>query len=194
VKSRSVQYAEGAAAAAAAYKEIHQQVSAHPRAAARLRAVILAVHRAAPSPAGEPANRTAQDIARQVGRFQASALALDDPEPPPAPAPKAEDLAITRTFDTLDMGDNQAVQLVKEYLGGLVEDGPVVGGRTRRRRPAHLLRPVQHRCSRRRDFADTRDRSGEPAPVSAAGHRARHRLRQLHYRRSSTGGGGGGRR
>ncbi|MGY0021132.1 DUF6585 family protein [Streptomyces sp. YJ-C3] len=34
-------------------------------------------------------------------------------------------LAITRTFDALDLGDNQAVQLVKEYLGGLVEDGPV---------------------------------------------------------------------
>ncbi|MDT0547764.1 hypothetical protein [Streptomyces lonegramiae] len=146
------QYAEGATAA---YKEIHQQVSAHPRAAARLRAVILAVHRAAPSPPGEPVNRTALDIARQVGRFQAAALALDDPAPQPAQTPEADDLdgrldqldesqqrtaereqqtdrfaelaslAITRTFDALDLGDNQAVQLVKEYLGGLVEDGPV---------------------------------------------------------------------
>ncbi|MFJ2022241.1 hypothetical protein ACIODW_00310 [Streptomyces sp. NPDC087897] len=34
-------------------------------------------------------------------------------------------LAVTRALDTLDLGDNQAVQLVKEYLGGLVEDGPV---------------------------------------------------------------------
>ncbi|MCX4966151.1 hypothetical protein OHA98_15145 [Streptomyces sp. NBC_00654] len=146
------QYAEGAAAA---YKEIHQQVVAHPRAAARLRAVILAVHRAAPSPPGEPVNRTALDIARQVGRFQADALALDDPEPQPARSPEADDLdgrldqldesqqrtaereeqadrfaemaslAITRSFDALDLGDNQAVQLLKEYLGGLVEDGPV---------------------------------------------------------------------
>ncbi|MFI8435275.1 hypothetical protein ACIGJO_16230 [Streptomyces sp. NPDC079020] len=146
------QYAEGAAAA---YEEIHQQVVAHPRAAARLRAVILAVHRAAPSPPGEPVNRTALDIARQVGRFQAGALALDDPEPPPAQSPEADDLdgrldqldesqqrtaereertdrfaelaslAITRSFDALDLGDNQAVQLLKEYLGGLVEDGPV---------------------------------------------------------------------
>lgn len=146
------QYAEGAAAA---YKEIHQQVSAHPRAAARLRDVILAVHRAAPSPPGEPVNRTALDIARQVGRFQAATLALDDPAPQPAQTPEADDLdgrlgqldesqqrtaereqqtdrfaelaslAITRTFDALDLGDNQAVQLVKEYLGGLVEDGPV---------------------------------------------------------------------
>ncbi|WP_030789787.1 hypothetical protein [Streptomyces sp. NRRL S-920] len=146
------QYAEGATAA---YKEIHQQVTAHPRAAARLRAVILAVDRAAPSPPGEPVNRTALDIARQVGRFQAATLALDEPAPPPEPTPEADDLdgrlaqldetqrrtaereqrtdrfaelaslAITRTFDALDLGDNQAVQLVKEYLGGLVEDGPV---------------------------------------------------------------------
>ncbi|MFD3905388.1 hypothetical protein HXS80_01935 [Streptomyces sp. CB04723] len=34
-------------------------------------------------------------------------------------------LAVTRALDTLDLGDNEAVQLVKEYLGGLVEDGPV---------------------------------------------------------------------
>lgn len=146
------QYAEGSAAA---YKEIHQQVSAHPRAAARLRAMILAVHRAAPTPPGEPVNQTALDIARQVGRFQAATLALDDPAPEPAQTPEADDLdgrldqldesqqrtaereqqtdrfaelaslAITRTFDALDLGDNQAVQLIKEYLGGLVEDGPV---------------------------------------------------------------------
>ncbi|MBW5421635.1 hypothetical protein GKQ77_08650 [Streptomyces sp. BG9H] len=155
------QYAEGATAA---YKEIHQQVSAHPRSAARLRDVILAVHRAAPSPPGEPVNPAALDIARQVGRYQAATLDVDDPAPPPgqddpAPppdqAPDADDLdgrldqldetqqrtaereqqadrfaelsslAITRTFDALDLGDNQAVQLVKEYLGGLVEDGPV---------------------------------------------------------------------
>ncbi|QEV21260.1 hypothetical protein [Streptomyces alboniger] len=146
------QYAEGATAA---YKEIHQQVTAHPRATARLRAVILAVHRAAPSPPGESVNRTALDTARQVGRFQAATLALDEPAPPPEPPPEADDLdgrlaqldesqrrtaereqrtdrfaelaslAITRTFDALDLGDNQAVQLVKEYLGGLVEDGPV---------------------------------------------------------------------
>ncbi|MEE1742786.1 hypothetical protein PUR49_40615 [Streptomyces sp. BE147] len=146
------QYAEGAAAA---YKEIHRQVVAHPRDAARLRAVILAVHRAAPSPPGEPVNRTALDIARQVGRFQADALAVDAPEPPPVQSPEADDLdgrldqldesqqrtaereeqtdrfaelaslAVTRSFDALDLGDNQAVQLLKEYLGGLVEDGPV---------------------------------------------------------------------
>ncbi|MEV1025081.1 hypothetical protein [Streptomyces sp. NPDC050264] len=34
-------------------------------------------------------------------------------------------LAITRTFDAIDLGDNQVVALVKEYLGGMVEDGPV---------------------------------------------------------------------
>ncbi|QUI29728.1 hypothetical protein H9W91_01760 [Streptomyces alfalfae] len=146
------QYAEGAAAA---YKEIHRQVSAHPRSASRLRAVVLAVHRAAPSSPGEPVNQTALDIARQVGRFQAAAVTGDDPAPEPARPPAADDLdgrldqldesqrraadreqqtdrfaelaslAITRTFDALPLGDNQAVQLVKEYLGGLVEDGPM---------------------------------------------------------------------
>ncbi|MYW62499.1 hypothetical protein GTY65_00135 [Streptomyces sp. SID8379] len=34
-------------------------------------------------------------------------------------------LAITRTFDAMDLGENQVVALVKEYLGGMVEDGPV---------------------------------------------------------------------
>lgn len=146
------QYAEGATAA---YKEIHRQVSAHPRSASRLRAVVLAVHRAAPSSPGEPVNRTALDIARQVGRFQAAAVTAGDPAPEPARPPAADDLdgrldqldesqqraadrerqthrfaelaslAVTRTFDALPLGDNQAVQLVKEYLGGLVEDGPV---------------------------------------------------------------------
>ncbi|UFQ19446.1 MULTISPECIES: hypothetical protein [Streptomyces] len=146
------EYAEGAAAA---YKEIHQQVSVNPRAAARLRAVILAVDRAAPSTPGEPVNGTALGIARHVGRFQAATLAVDEPAPQPAPAPEAEDLggrldeldenqrrtaereeqtdrfaelaslAITRTFDAVDLGDSQVVQLVKEYLGGLVEDGPM---------------------------------------------------------------------
>ncbi|MFF5874693.1 hypothetical protein ACIQ9M_07565 [Streptomyces californicus] len=77
------------------------------------------------------------------------------PDPDPGPAPEGDDLdaslgrldetqrqraereertdrfaesaslAVTRALDTLDLGDNEAVQLVKEYLGGLVEDGPV---------------------------------------------------------------------
>ncbi|MGI5466293.1 hypothetical protein [Streptomyces sp. CA-132043] len=147
------QYAAGAADA---YEEIRRYVTTHPRVAARLRAVVVEVNRAAPSRSGEPVNETALDIARQVGRFQAATLDLDDPPPPqPAEEPEAEDvadqlaqldesqqrteeretqvdrfaelasLAITRTFDTLDLGDNAAVQIVKEYLGGLVEDGPV---------------------------------------------------------------------
>ncbi|MGY3678315.1 hypothetical protein [Streptomyces sp. TE33382] len=57
------------------------------------------------------------------------------------------------------------------------------GGRTRRRRPARLLRPVRHRHPHRGHVADARDRPGEPAPVSAAGHRPLHRLRQLHDQR-----------
>ncbi|MFI7288476.1 hypothetical protein ACIBRY_17755 [Streptomyces anulatus] len=145
-------YAEGSAAA---YEEIHQEVVAHPRAAARIGDVIIAAHRIAPSPPGEPVNRTALDIARQAGRFQAGTLDADAPAPQADPAPEGDDLggrlgqldesqqlraereeqtdrfaelaslAITRTLDTLDLGENQAVQLVKEYLGGLVEDGPV---------------------------------------------------------------------
>ncbi|WP_097868026.1 hypothetical protein [Streptomyces sp. rh34] len=146
------EYAEGAAAA---YKEIHQEVVAHPRAAARIGDVIIAAHRIAPSPPGEPVNRAALDTARQAGRFQAGTLDVDAPAPQADPAPEGDDLdarlgqldesrqrraereeqtdrfaelaslAITRALDTLDLGDNQAVQLVKEYLGGLVEDGPV---------------------------------------------------------------------
>lgn len=147
------QYAGGTADA---YKEIHRYVTAHPGVAVRLRAVVVAVDRAAPSHSGEPVNRTALETARQVGRFQAATLELDEPAPPqPAEAPEAEDLAgrleqldesqqrtarrekqvdrfaelaslaVTRTFDIPDLGDNGAVQIVKEYLGGLVEDGPV---------------------------------------------------------------------
>ncbi|MCQ1575327.1 hypothetical protein [Streptomyces parvus] len=146
------EYAEGSAAA---YKEIHHEVVAHPRTAARIGEVIIAAHRIAPSPPGEPASRTALDIARQAGRFQAGTLDTDDPAPQADPAPEGDDLdgrlgqldesqqqraereeqtdrfaelaslAITRALDTLDLGENQAVQLVKEYLGGLVEDGPV---------------------------------------------------------------------
>ncbi|WNF30772.1 hypothetical protein RI138_30280 [Streptomyces sp. C11-1] len=83
------EYAEGAAAA---YREIHQQVVAHPRAAARVRDVILAAHRIAPSPPGEPVNRAALDTARQAGRFQAGTLDADEPAPQPAPTPDADDL------------------------------------------------------------------------------------------------------
>ncbi|WP_344322175.1 hypothetical protein [Streptomyces macrosporus] len=148
------QYAEGAAAA---YKEIHRQVSTHPRSTAGVRAVIIAVQRAAPSSSGESVNRTALDIARQVGRFQAATLAPDDPADPQQPTrgPEAADLAgqvdelderrqlaaererqadrfaelaaiaITSTFELIDLGENQVVRLVKEYLVGLVEGGPV---------------------------------------------------------------------
>lgn len=150
-----VQRREHAEGSAAAYQEIHRQVVLHPRAAAQIGDVIIAAHRIAPSPPGEPANRTAMDIARQAGRFQAGTLDVDDPAPQADPTPEGDDLdgrlgqldesrqrraereeqtdrfaelaslAITRALDTLDVGENQAVQLVKEYLGGLVEDGPV---------------------------------------------------------------------
>ncbi|MFI9031052.1 hypothetical protein [Streptomyces sp. NPDC053560] len=162
------QFAEGAADA---YEEIHRYVTTHPRVAARLRAVVVAVNRVAPSRPGEPVNETALATARQVGRFQAATLDLDDTSPTQsadtpddlddtsrtqsADTPEGENvagqlaqldesqqraaeretqadrfaelaaLAITRTFDLLDLGDNEAVQIVKEYLGGLVEDGPV---------------------------------------------------------------------
>ncbi|MEU7484812.1 hypothetical protein [Streptomyces sp. NPDC042319] len=146
------QYAEGAADA---YKEIHQYVATHPRVAARMRDVVVAVDRVAPSRSGEPVNETALATARQVGRFQAATLDVDDPAPPQPEPPEGENvadqvtqldesqqrsaeretqadrfaelasLAITRTFDLVDLGDNETVQIVKEYLGGLVEDGPV---------------------------------------------------------------------
>ncbi|MHB9756001.1 hypothetical protein ACYBSK_16630 [Streptomyces sp. BYX5S] len=149
---------EDAAGAADAYREIHRQVTAHPRSAARLRTVVLAVNRAAPSRPGEPVDPAALRIARQVGRYQAATVAPDDPgssDTPGAPSPGGEglddelaqldesqqrtaereertdrfaelaSLAVTRTFDIPDLGENGVVQILKEYLGGLVEDGPV---------------------------------------------------------------------
>lgn len=147
---------QDAAGATAAYREIHQQVTAHPRTAARLRSVVLAVYRAAPSPPGEPVSREARQLARQVGRYQAASLDVDDPAAPQPAVPPETDgldeelaqldesqrlavdreqrtdrfaelasLAATRTFDIPDLGDNGVVQILKEYLGGLVEDGPV---------------------------------------------------------------------
>ncbi|MFJ9179239.1 hypothetical protein [Streptomyces sp. NPDC102360] len=147
---------QDAAGAAAAYREIHQQVTAHPRSAERLRSVVLAVYRAAPSPPGEGVSPAARQLARQVGRYQAAALDVDDPAAPPPDTPPETDgldeelarldesqqrterreqrtdrfaelasLALTRTFDIPDLGDNEAVQILKEYLGGLVEDGPM---------------------------------------------------------------------
>ncbi|MFJ9084012.1 hypothetical protein ACIRL3_16445 [Streptomyces sp. NPDC102384] len=147
---------QDAAGATAAYREIHQQVTAHPRTAARLRSVVLAVYRAAPSPPGEPVSREARQVARQVGRYQAASLDVDDPAAPQPAVPPETDgldeelaqldesqrlavdreqrtdrfaelasLAATRTFDIPDLGDNGVVQILKEYLGGLVEDGPV---------------------------------------------------------------------
>ncbi|MFJ9127123.1 hypothetical protein ACIRJS_23830 [Streptomyces sp. NPDC102340] len=147
---------QDAAGATAAYREIHQQVTAHPRTAARLRSVVLAVYRAAPSPPGEPVSRETRQLARQVGRYQAASLDVDDPAAPQPAVPPETDgldeelaqldesqrlavdreqrtdrfaelasLAATRTFDIPDLGDNGVVQILKEYLGGLVEDGPV---------------------------------------------------------------------
>ncbi|MGD6741227.1 hypothetical protein ACOKM3_05195 [Streptomyces sp. BH106] len=145
-----------AAGAEAAYREIHQQVTAHPRSAARLRSVVLAVYRAAPTPPGEPVSPEARQLARQVGRYQAASLGVADPAAPQPAVPPETDgldeelaqldenqqraaereqrtdrfaelasLALTRTFDVPDLGDNEVVQILKEYLGGLVEDGPM---------------------------------------------------------------------
>lgn len=147
---------QDAAGAEAAYREIHRQVTAHPRSAARLRSVVHAVYRAAPSPPGEPVSPEARQLARQVGRYQAASLDVDDPAAPQPAGPPETDgldeelaqldegqqraaereqrtdrfaeltsLALTRTFDIPDLGDNGVVQILKEYLGGLVEDGPV---------------------------------------------------------------------
>ncbi|NLU68273.1 hypothetical protein [Streptomyces sp. HNM0574] len=147
------QHAEGAEAA---YEEIREHVTAHPAAAARLRAVVESVDRTAPSEPGEPVNPAALETARQMGRFQAGTLDVEEPDAPEPEPETSEDglggeleqldegqertaereqradrfaelasLAVTRTFDIPDLGDNGAVQILKEYFGGLVEDGPV---------------------------------------------------------------------
>ncbi len=78
LETRHVRHAAGEEAA---YEQIHQYVTANRRAADQLAPVVEAVHQAAPAEPGEPVSESALGIARQLGRFQAATLGLDDPAP-----------------------------------------------------------------------------------------------------------------
>lgn len=78
LETRHIQRAEGEEAA---YEQIHQYVVTNRRVAARLTPVVRAVHDAAPAEPGEPVSDSALGIARQVGRFQAATLNVENPAP-----------------------------------------------------------------------------------------------------------------
>ncbi|MFH8884355.1 hypothetical protein [Streptomyces californicus] len=65
------------------------------------------------------------DLDARLGRLEETQRQRAEREERTDRFAESASLAVTRALDTLDLGDNQAVQLVKEYLGGLVEDGPV---------------------------------------------------------------------
>ena len=76
-----VRHVRHAAGEEAAYQQIQQYVTANRRAADRLTPVVEAVHEAAPAEPGEPVSKSALGIARQLGRFQAATLGLEDAAP-----------------------------------------------------------------------------------------------------------------
>ncbi|OIJ25332.1 hypothetical protein UG56_018130 [Nocardioides luteus] len=156
LETRHVRHAAGEEAA---YQQIHQYVTANRRAADKLAPVVEAVHEAAPTEPGEPVSESALGIARQLGRFQAATLDLEDPDDP-APENDTDlpgDPDVSEAFDELaevqqattqqearagrfadaaaaalagaldipDLGRSEVVHILRAYVGGLVEDGPV---------------------------------------------------------------------
>ncbi|MFJ6888257.1 hypothetical protein ACIQRC_25895 [Streptomyces californicus] len=77
-----------------------------------------------PDPGPDPAPE-GDDLDASLGRLDETQRQRAEREERTDRFAESASLAITRALDTLDLGDNEAVQLVKEYLGGLVEDGPV---------------------------------------------------------------------
>ncbi|MFD4326070.1 hypothetical protein ACFWQC_15640 [Nocardioides sp. NPDC058538] len=78
LETRHVQQEQGQEAA---YEQIHQYLTTNRRATAQLKPVVVAVQDAAPAEPGRPASDSALAIARQLGRFQAATLRLEDPRP-----------------------------------------------------------------------------------------------------------------
>ncbi|MFD7126033.1 MULTISPECIES: hypothetical protein [Streptomyces] len=96
------------------------------RQAGRFQAGTLDVDTPAPEPATPPAPAPEGDgLDARLGRLDETQQQRAEREERTDRFAELASLAVTRTLDTLGLGDNQAVQLVKEYLGGLVEDGPV---------------------------------------------------------------------
>lgn len=94
------------------------------RQAGRFQAGTLDVDTPAPEPATAPPPE-GDDLDARLGRLDETQQQRAEREERTDRFAELASLAVTRALDTLDLGDNQAVQLVKEYLGGLVEDGPV---------------------------------------------------------------------
>ncbi|WP_143657707.1 hypothetical protein [Streptomyces sp. MNU77] len=94
------------------------------RQAGRFQAGTLDVDTPAPEPASDPPPE-GDDLDARLGRLDETQQQRAEREERTDRFAELASLAVTRALDTLDLGDNQAVQLVKEYLGGLVEDGPV---------------------------------------------------------------------
>ncbi|MFJ1784872.1 hypothetical protein ACIOML_11230 [Streptomyces anulatus] len=94
------------------------------RQAGRFQAGTLDVGTPAPEPATAPTPE-GDDLDARLGRLDETQQQRAEREERTDRFAELASLAVTRALDTLDLGDNQAVQLVKEYLGGLVEDGPV---------------------------------------------------------------------
>jgi hypothetical protein len=98
LETRHLQRAEGDEAA---YEQIRQYVVTNRRVADRLTPVVRAVHDAAPAEQGEPVSDDALGIARQVGRFQAATLSVEDP-PPARVTVLPGDPDVSEAFEELD--------------------------------------------------------------------------------------------
>ncbi|MFJ9036774.1 hypothetical protein ACIRF8_09330 [Streptomyces sp. NPDC102406] len=79
----------------------------------------------APSPPDQRPEPEADDLDGRLDQLDEAQRGAAEREQRTDRFAELASLAITRTFDALDLGDNQVVALVKEYLGGMVEDGPV---------------------------------------------------------------------
>ncbi|MFF5771815.1 hypothetical protein ACFY8V_20455 [Streptomyces californicus] len=98
------------------------------RQAGRFQAGTLAIDAVSDEPVPGPEPGPApegDDLDASLGRLAETQRQRAEREERTDRFAESASLAVTRALDTLDLGDNEAVQLVKEYLGGLVEDGPV---------------------------------------------------------------------
>ncbi|MEU0314597.1 hypothetical protein [Nocardioides sp. NPDC006273] len=98
LETRHIQRAEGEEAA---YEQIHQYVVTNRRVAARLAPVVRAVHDAARAEPGQPVSDSALGIARQVGRFQAATLSVED-LPPARVTVLPGDPDVSEAYEELD--------------------------------------------------------------------------------------------
>ena len=73
-----------------------------------------------PQPTEEP---EAEDLSGQVQQLDETQQRTAERETQLHRFSELAAAAVTRTFDIPDLGDNGAVQIIKEYFGGLVEDG-----------------------------------------------------------------------